>query len=424
MLRTSLVLLSRLALALLLCAPGTLCAEDADALELVLLPHNVATFPRPVAGFSCEKLAAAPEEAAKAPEGDLSWGRLRLGETAYLYAVRGSLARTGTLDPSDRLFLDRDRDGDLAEETPLSSEYFPGHMPGYGYSAFDADGLSARLPGAGPGGEALELAVSIRLQPHQTVASFTALCAAVPGFSGSLQVSWMPGSDLLLQDRPHGLEAAAAFRGPGRLRLPAPDALSFRDGAPVCTLRWETKEDLAAMTVPPGTVLLTAQQQLGPVPLTYVAPVDGQARMPAGRWTLRMALRRKDGDRSWTLAVERRNATVSDGGSFGPVEPLTGSISVRTAEDALFFTPAWKDASGQDVVRVSCQGVRLDGPAFDLETPEGDVALTYTFVPRYNRFEPFRWERPEELRGVRLRVKPRFPETPFATKLVETEVGP
>lgn len=364
--------------------------------------------------FDLAELEESPGNAT-APDGWTAWARLTLGEKRYLLCFAG-IEDHRRDEP--RLRVDRDGDGDLAEEEVIAGNYEPGHMPGArGPLVFEVNGLPGRFV---IGDATLDWSLDVQITPMETVRLLTTWCGVPPAFGGGLGFSWAPGAEPVLCEPDSGRTHTRTIVGPCDVK---PTGVSVRDGKVFA--RYETVESggLVPVAVPAEVeaAFISYANQAGPhLPVFLCIPKDGFLHLPTGRHSVQARISGEAQGRKWTLLVHDPELTAEKGASFGPVEPLTWSLRIRNQEGGVEFFPRPRDASGRTSLIFLTGGLRTkEGPNLVVRNEEGEAVLAHRFEPESTWWKPYLWKPPAGSSGRTFTAALELFETPFRAEAPE-----
>jgi len=352
----------------------TLCGLAAAG-EVVLEPKDVVDDPRIALPAVVFRVMRSDPRVEKAPEGDPVFFTLRAGKKKYtLAAVKedGAFAK---------LYVDRDGDGDLAEEEPCG----PIGPAGVEKNCFKVK-VDAELT---VGGKPFTFPATLFVSPAETsVKAATALVGVYKTKAGEFDVVWLGAGRPAVV--PHGFEkhlglltsycmrASEQYVGRRRFSVGAP---LLKDGRPVVALSSENVESMKEVKVPDGSVFFLLYVRKGRrfSQSPYVV-VGGKAFLPAGTYVYALLfLARTSGKDVWHLGVQVRDFKVADGTDFGAVEPLKLSSTVGKAGGGkLSILAELRDASGRGVL-IAKNMTQIDAPTLEITDADGKTVHTYKY---------------------------------------------
>ncbi|MCU0723881.1 MAG: hypothetical protein MUC63_09755, partial [Planctomycetes bacterium] len=332
---------------------AALAALPAAAGEFEIKPEATSWVARDVSADTARVEAlASPPAGAKAPAGSPAWCRLHAGEKAYLLCFldieplrKYAPQELRELPKRPRAFLDRDGDGDLAEEKPVEGAVNSETMPGTEFLRFAFPDVPARFR---VGGAPLDMNVSLGYTVPGRVGLFTVFAGRDPGFPAGVVGSWAPGGGaptLMLQGS--GLWVHECFVGPKKVVV-SEDGLKSRGGKMFLSFLEKDEPGLVALSLPPGCKAVVSTPQAGPLPCTPSRPSGDKAHFRPGIQCVAAQFARRLGSDEWVLHAVRRELRVEEGASFGAIEPLSFFIHVQEAAGGGTMLWAWlEDASGE-----------------------------------------------------------------------------
>jgi hypothetical protein len=408
-------MMRRLVIALL----GAWAAVPVLAGEFELKPETIAPWiarDAAAAVARLEPLDAAPP-GAEGPAGPLAWGRLVAGEKTYFVCFQDiepfrkyNSRELQELPKKGKAYLDRDGDGDFAEETPVEGFVSCETMPGTEFLRFVFEDLPARFK---IGGSPLDLNVRLGYTVPGRVALFTVFAGRDPSFPEGVVGFWTPGAakpDLML--RGSGLWIHECFIGPRKLVI-LEDGLKSKGGKLVLTFREQEGCELVPVALPESCRFILSTPQAGPLPSTPCKPEGGKVFLrPHVQCVVGQFARTLGGD-EWVLQTARPELRVEPGTSFGDIEPLTYYTRIQETAGGTEFWAWFEDASGQ-----SC-GLRKNGglagpPLMTVKDEEGREVFSHRFeVDRSGTLKVRLWKVPAELSGKVLRAELDVEKSPF-----------
>ncbi|MHC5037917.1 MAG: hypothetical protein ACYTHM_11440 [Planctomycetota bacterium] len=289
--------------------------------------------------IQCRKLKEMPE-AAKGPEGTLAWAELQLGDHKTLFCVRLE-------QDSAVIYFDRDRDRDLAEETPVTGRHM-GRYRTRGYD-FDLEDISAAFRFRNT---ILSHALRLRIRyPFQWgVQVFTVYNGRIEVAGETCLVTWVPGQKPVLR-LPAITTGKIRDIHFGRKRVDfGGEAVQVKDGNVIATYTVADDESLVAVSVPKGLSKLNASWDTKT--WTVCKPVEDKVYLSPGIYFRAEAVieREVKGTR-WWLSVMVKDFEVAEGSRFrGPIEPLSVSVSLRQRGGAVVLQSAFTDSVKRGVI--------------------------------------------------------------------------
>ncbi|MHC5082193.1 MAG: hypothetical protein ACYTHN_24575 [Planctomycetota bacterium] len=357
----------------------------------------------------CEKLPAPPKDA-KAPEGSLMWSRLTLGESAFLLCFVDAAGPASPKSPA-KLYVDRDGDGDLAEEKPVGSGFVAGHMPGApGRLTFDVDALPAKFVLEK---ETLACALRVQLTAPDKVYLFTAFGGTGEDFIEGLGLSWIPGQNPVICNLSTGQTFAAYYAGPCAI---SPGTVSVKDGKVIGTYKKGEDSSLASVKVPKDVVSVRASfaNQGGPhLPVILCKPENGAIFLPPRAHSIQAKIVKTEGKDLWSLVSVTPSFVARKGADFGPIEPLTYRIRITPKGGGIEFWPNPADASNRTGAYINRNGVRMEAPKLQLKDGAGTVVATLQFSNVCTWLGPIVWKPTAELAGKELTAELVLAKSPF-----------
>jgi hypothetical protein len=292
-------------------------------------------------GVLCIEPLKAPPDGAKAPPGEPTWGRLRLGESAYLVCVVMDAYRFG------KAYVDRDNDLDLAEEEPVLGE--PMGRIRARLSCFEVKGLAAKFR---VGGKLLSAEMAVRIEHpfHLGMRAARAWSGVIAELGSDCRISWVPGQKPLVSLRAitAGSTRKVYF---GRKTISfGQDCVTLRDGKVVVS--YTVSEDRDLVPVPVSRDFLSLSATRDSETWTVHKPVGGSVFVAKGRYFKAEALflRKAESD-EWLLSLAISNLSVKPGLRFGgSVEPLSILLRVQQIGGAMEIWPSFVDAAKRKVI--------------------------------------------------------------------------
>jgi hypothetical protein len=347
-------------------------ALSAVAAEVPLTPRELAADSvRMMEGNGVRFEAAEMPAGAKAPAGDLRWGKLHAGTPVCW--VCWTLAGEGAF------YADADGDLDLGEEKPVR------------FAGTDAAGRVFRVPGIagefGSGEAAVKASFTLQFDPEFSPDSGMVFSATVyegraSAGGAEFVVSWVPGGPPALGMPPKILEQVPARKlVAGGRSVALREALAGRDGKVVAVFDESEGKDLVSAPVPADTccVVLMVRGEDAP-DCTILLPGGGKCGFPRGEGQEAVLVLRKADAAGvfFDLLVQMQALNVGDG--FAPASPLPLSFAVSAESEGSErrFRYACKDAAGREVM-ICRDGGPAPMPALEIQGPDGKAVATHQF---------------------------------------------
>ena len=300
-----------------------------------------------------------------APEGASDWGRITLGEKSYILCVV-------TGKEKDKLYLDRDSDQDLAEETPLESKKTEN------YSFFTLDDLVGEFK---VGEKTLTAKMRLVFSPKLTpLRGWMPVCTAYTGKvkieDKSFTVVWVPGN------KPHIAPIMKAIsRGPlQRLLVGNKELLlkevSLKEEKVVLNYTVTVKEDFLPVEVPANLkslmVFLGRSREI-------CVPIEGKVFLPKGKKRyLYLGFTKKSEGSEYELLVFQRELDVKEDTKIPPPEPLKLALKVQQRKGTVWIEVKLTDTNGRGVYILK-NGERLEPPVLKVKDENGKEVAEHKY---------------------------------------------
>jgi len=300
-----------------------------------------------------------------APEGASHWGKLVLGEKRYLLCVVSGKEK-------DRLYLDRDSDKDLAEETPLESEKTEN------YSFFKLDDLLGKFK---IGEKTLTLKMRIVFSPKLTpLRGWLPVCTAYTGkikIEGiTFTVVWVPGN------RPHITPIMRTVsREPLRRLLVGNKELllkevRLKEEKVLLDYTVTVKEDFLPVEVPANLKTLTVFQRRS---AEICIPIKNKVFLPKGRkrYNYLGFVEESEGSK-YEMFVLHRELDVKEGAKILPPEPLKLALKVQQRKGTVWIGAELIDAQKRGV-HIFKDGKLLEPPVLKVKDENGKEVTEHRY---------------------------------------------
>lgn len=333
----------------------------------VVLEKQANSSGRPMAYFKTDKLKydriSAPDSA-KAPDGDLEWGRLTVGKRSY------NVCLTKERNMFTKLYLDADADNDFAEETPAK-------LRG---SFITIEGMPVEFEVAG--GTLIDKTNIFILQytPRNGYVGISTKYSGSAEVEGKkVRIDWTPGQQPQLYPEGWRQGFSAYYFGKKKLTLKG-GGVTLKDGkvAAECVLQ----EEEGLVEVPGGDLLKYVTLHQGRDGVACVAE-EGKAYMPKGKYSVAYGyFGKKVGDDVYDMRVllGSRNFEVKEGFKPGEFEPLKLSATISQRANRISFRANLTSASGGSVALAKNKKA-LSPPKLVIKDSEGNEIATHTFKP-------------------------------------------
>jgi hypothetical protein len=297
-----------------------------------------------------------------APEGELQWGNLTLGEHSYLTCIE----KKG--DKFTKLYLDKNNNKNLAEETPIEND------GGRGIS-FVVDSIKGafRFQGA-----LLSFDMKVHFMPgyDQSLVVFTAYTGTIKTELGEFELTWLPGENpsirRLTEKGPYQVLVV------GRKKLSAD--VSLKNGKVVAS--YAVVED--------GLVPVETSDSLQEIELyvekpkfivTRCLPGDGKIYIPKGKYDAVNCIIKKNKDDveyGISLGFADNELEIKDSIKI-KAEPLTLKPDLAQENGAVTAKPRMHNADGREA-RVFKFNGSLEAPKLVIKDAEGKEVASHVFV--------------------------------------------
>ncbi len=332
------------------------------------------------------------------PEGELDWGRLTLGRRSYLLCIT---RENGKLT---KLYLDRDTDKNLAEETPVQAM----QVGRWVYFVLES------VPGEFALGEN-SISIKMRLLIMPVLRGYVPVCTAYVGkikdAGDKASIVWVPGKWPYFRPALWKSECPVLYIGSKKLIIGQND-VAFKDGKVVATYRVEKGEE--------SLIPVAAPKWLHSVRLfrqrfeTVCLPADGKLFLRKGKCAFLSLgfVKESEGVSCEADAVFPGDLVIREGMTLGKLEPLTLAIEVSQKDSSVSITPSLTDASGrQTSLSKNCKPV--PAPKLIIKDPGGKEVANHQFEYGEGGYQPFPWQVPDELKAKELTAEIQFEKTAF-----------
>ena len=346
-----------------------LVCSAAFAGEVELKPYTT-DVKNPVQTIKTKELsydAAEKPEGAKAPEGDLEWGKLTLGKQSYTTCT---VKKDGKYTS---LYFDADGDNDLAEEKPVAVR-MRGNIP-----LFDL----ADVPGEFTMGEET-LSTKLCLSVTPLYGGYLFSCTAYAGEfkigDGSFVIIWVPTNEPLIRPKEWEFGVPTVYYGKKKASA-ALKGITLKEGKVKASYSLTDEDGLVELEAPKGLsfVMLYQRNFYG-----AFIPIGGKLHLKEGMHNVAVASFRKEQEGK---RYELRIMLSSHGGyevkketKIGAAEPLTLFPKVEIKGVAVSVTASLLDTQNRDV-SIGRDGEPLDPPKLKITDPDGKEVATHEFVP-------------------------------------------
>lgn len=300
------------------------------------------------------------------PEGDLIWGRLILGEKSYTVCIL-------TEDDKEKLYIDRDGDMNLKEETPLETEK---NSQGYGF--FSIDGLSGEFK---VGEESLSVKMRIVFSPKLTrLRGWLPVCTAFLGNieveGRTLTVVWVPGNRPILQSPiPSMSRAPLTSIHVGRNEISLKEEITLKGNRPVVNYTSTVDEDSLPADADES---LSAALVYSDRSYRVCLPSKGKLFLPKKANYLYFSFIKEEKDDKFELLVFRRGFKDEEEMKIPSPEPLKLALNIEQEPGIIWITPELTDASG-NALHILKNGERLKPPVLRVKDTEGKEVVKHTY---------------------------------------------
>ncbi|MHC4664270.1 MAG: hypothetical protein ACYS8W_21615 [Planctomycetota bacterium] len=345
-----------------------LVSTFAFAEEVVLEPKNTGADEMPdfvniynpqAKGIRYIKIAAPPKDV-KAPEGELTWCRLLLGRSLYLMCV--------VLDGYEwkKLYIDRDGDNDLIEETPIELAEHPA-----GFEVFVIEDLPAKFK---VGESELDLKIRVGFFPN----SFYSLLlwnkyeGKIKTGGTDIPVTWTPGREKvsLVQSAD-----SKVYIGGKSIEMDG-GGMKLKEGKIVAAYELKDAGNMVELEVPSEASLVFA---LDGQHWINAYRGDGKICLPAGKYQYARIYISKELEGKKFLATSLYGEfEAKEGAGFGEIEPMKLAVTPANRMGRMYLSPTFTDASGKTAV-VFADGFEISPPVLTLKDSGGKQIATHTF---------------------------------------------
>ena len=303
-------------------------------------------------------------EGAKAPEGELEWGKITVGKNSYIVCITKEEKKLTSL------YLDADNDNDFAEERPAK-------LKG---SFIIIEGVPLEFEVAG--GTLIDKASIAILQytPRNGYLGISTKYAGSAEVEGKkVRIDWIPGQKPRLFPEGQRLGFAAYYFGKKKLALKG-DSVTLKDGKVVadCVL----EEDEGLVEAKAGSMLQYITLHQGREGVACVAD-EGKLYLPKGKYTVAWGyFSKKVEEDTYELRVllGSRNFEIKDDYKLGEIEPLKLSATVTQRADKVSVRASLTNASGGRVTLTKNKKA-LPPPKLSIKDAEGKEVATHVFKP-------------------------------------------
>lgn len=287
-------------------------------------------------------LHKAPAGAVAPEHKTLIWGILNLGAKAYNICI--GMEQLGAETPL--VYVDRDNDLNLKEETPVQGEMTAGIKKGLRYQF-----VIRKLPA--------EFTVQeTKLEPTLNIlfmfigARFGQICplsayrAKVNALGRDYFITWIPGQEPVIQKDNEFSRSTKVFAGRSSFKLDE-KCLKIKSGKVFVTYTTGVDNTLVAVSIPDG---ITSVNVWGRSCGTfYCKPEDGKIYLPECQCRISLEVEKSDGKNTWKITFAIRRFNVTEGAKVEDFEPLSIRVTKYTLR-GFGIRPVFADAKGRKVV--------------------------------------------------------------------------
>jgi hypothetical protein len=334
--------------------------------------------------------------------GKLVWYRLLLGKYRYLVCIIEKSGKKGKLT---RLFLDKDGDKDLKEETPVEAKLR------WGNPYFIVDGVTGEFK-VGDNSVTGKMRVWIVPAAGGNLFFSTGLLGEISVEGKKFTLAWVPGN------KPYFLLASWKEKfftlcvGNKKLSVNA-KSIAVKDGKVLATYKIKEDKKLIEVKVPSGKEGLTTVELLQQPNTVACMPSDGRVFLPGGMYPVAWAtFDKKSEGASYSLNILLQGFEVKEGTTISPAEPLELALSVQQSGNRIAICASLTDASKRPAF-VYKDGELAKPPTLKIINPEGEEVVACRLKPCRGGWSAFVWQVPDELKGRDLKVELEFEKTPF-----------
>jgi len=321
----------------------------------------------------------------KAPDGKLVWARLILGKRIYLTCIKsettGAFRMKGNTLVKEEIFkhlyIDRDRDKDLAEETPVEGK---GNQNA---RQFIVEGLTGEFQIKD---SLLVEVVRLCIMSYTISSGQVGVCFRYTGKvkidDEEFSITWIPGSEPTLNHRTYGMRTTAFFFGKKKLSVPSVSIVMKEEGLYASIETIEESENLVELAVNETLHNITVNKQ--DLSNLICIPRKGKVYLPKNvNYRYIWAEFRKNtekGEFRLRVQIGSRNAEIDDSIKLMPVEPLKLTTKVTKRNDKVSLRAYLTGALGQRVTLYPV-GRKIAPPVLKIKDTEGTVVAEHTFKP-------------------------------------------
>lgn len=303
-------------------------------------------------------------EGAKAPEGELEWGRLTTGKKSHKVCI------TVEDKKLTKLYLDADGDNDFTEETPVKLKGSFITIPGMPVE-FEVTG--------GTLVDKTNIAIMQYTPSNGYVGISTKYTGTTEVEGMKVKIDWTPGQKPRLQPEGQKLGMAAYYFGKRKLALEG-DSVSLKDGKVVVDCVMKEAEGL--VEVQAGSLLEYVTLHQGREGAACI-PEEGKVYLPTGEYTVAWGYfsKKVNGDTyELRMLLGSRNFRIKDDYKLGDIEPLALAATARQAGSKVSINAALTSASGGQVTLTKNRKA-LNPPKLTIKNAKGEEVATHTFKP-------------------------------------------
>jgi hypothetical protein len=333
--------------------------------SMVLMPQGgePGTFP-----VRYEKISA--PEGVTAPEGTLRWGRLHVGKKSHLLCMVMKGRQEGCL------WLDRDGDRDLKEETPVKTAMLLGRLPSFRLKDVPGEFEVA--------GKILPLAMNLQVVPmisemQGLVFLNTVMTGSVAVDGQQLDLRWFPGGSPYISPAVKLLRPMEIARlRIGGMEITASEALTLADGKLRGSFTAAEAADGVACSAPDGLGCIMVNEKRK---IFVYMPGNGKVHLPRGKLSRPQYLYGASTESvTYNLAVLGKDLEVEEGLVLKDQGTVSIGLEVKTKDGKAVFSATMTSHAGNRI-QVFKDGVPLPAlPSLRVLDPEGNVLAKHRFT--------------------------------------------
>jgi len=344
-------------------------AAAAEEVELTLTPDDSESTTYAVLNDSVNyKMLQEAPEGVTAPEGSLQWGALSIGEYGYIACV------VMENNAPKKLYLDRDGDKNLAEETPVEVLLFMNRFP-----VFRLNDVAFKFK---LGESALDGKVPLWVTHSATSAVIfkAAYVGKVKTECGDVTIAWAPGSDGVLALPPSLASLYNVIYITDKKFEIIKNSLTVRNGKLFAKYELKTVEGIASLKAPAGLTALVAYNEDGTqVP---ALPSGDKVCLPKKTYNfITIVIKKELENIRWELTSYISNFEAKNGAEIGAVLPLSCDLKITQNGGQIIFQPSIADASGRAARIVNNKDVVLFAPTLIIKDGDGKEIAKHAFQP-------------------------------------------